>query len=106
MEFIILILIILTNSIAISKKINKKIEQAIPITVITMTIIVYIAGLFDNVNIGVKIVEIISIITTIYNAVNIVKSIKNKQTKKYMKTIITPRIISIYSGVFVVHNNK
>lgn len=65
-----------------------------------MTLIVYICGLFDNLNIGVKIIETISIITTIYNVVNIFKSIKNKQIKNEMNRILTPGLF-VYTALFL-----
>lgn len=46
MEFIILFLIIYTNSILLSNLLKKKIEQVIPISVIGITLLIYISGLF------------------------------------------------------------
>lgn len=93
MELIILIMIIITNSITITNILKKKIEYTIPITVIIMTIIVYIFGLFDNLDLGVKVVEGISIIATIYNLLIIIKSIKSKQIKEKLERIITPGLL-------------
>lgn len=106
MEFIILFLIILVNSIAISNILKRKIELAIPISVILITIIVYIAGLFDNLNIGVIIVEIVSLISLIYNIIKLVKDIKAKKQKEELSRIFTPRTICIYSTIFIIYYNK
>ena len=98
MEFIILLFIICTISILISNILKQKIELTIPISVITITIIIYIAGLFDNLDVGVKIVEIIAILATIYNIVNLIKSLKNNNIKDDVKRIITPGLF-IYIAI-------
>ena len=48
MEFIAMLIIILTISISVTNIMKKKIELTIPLTVIGITIVVYITGLFDN----------------------------------------------------------
>lgn len=101
MEFIILLFIICTISILISNILKQKIELTIPISVITITIIIYIAGLFDNLDVGVKIVEIIAILATIYNIVNLIKSLKNNNIKDDVKRIITPGLF-IYIAIFMI----
>lgn len=93
MEFITLLLIIITNSITISALIKRKIEVAIPITVIAMTLIIYVCGLFDNLNVGVVIIKIISLVSTIYNIKTFIKSIKSKQIDKFLDILITPGLL-------------
>lgn len=93
MEFIVLFLIIFTNSVLISNLLNKKIEQVIPIAVILITLVVYIAGLFDNLDIGVNIVELLSIFSTIYNIIYAIKLAKNKKLKSKIEEIATPGLL-------------
>lgn len=96
MEYIVMLIIILTISISITNIIKQKIELTIPITVIGITIIVYITGLFDNLNIGVKIVEILALLAIIFNIVYIGKS-KNK--KEIKNLILTPGMF-VYIALF------
>lgn len=106
MELIILMLIIITNATTIAKILKRKIEYTIPIAVIIISIIVYLGGLCDNVNFGVQAVEGITIISAIYNLYIFIKSIKEKKIKEEIKRIITPRIICIYSILYIIYYNK
>lgn len=96
----------MTNAIAIANLMKRKIDLTIPLSVIIMTIIVYILGLFDNLDIGVKIVELVSIISTIYNIVYFIISIKNKNIKEDIKRIVTPRYISIHIFLHCIYYRK
>lgn len=100
MEFIILFLIIIINSMTISHLLKKKIELAIPISVIIITIIVYVFGLFDNLSMGVIAVEILSTISLIYNIVTIIKAIKNKEYKELLSRTLTPGLF-VYMALFL-----
>lgn len=100
MEFIILFLIIIINSMTISHLLKKKIELAIPISVIIITIIVYVFGLFDNLSMGVIAVEILSTISLIYNIVTIIKVIKNKEYKELLSRTLTPGLF-VYMALFL-----
>lgn len=106
MEYVILLLIILSNAIALTNILHKKIELTIPVTVIAITLIVYIAGLFNKLTIGVKIVEIIACISTIYDVIYIIKAIKTKQIKKKYKRILTPRIIYLHCFILSIYYHK
>lgn len=96
----------MTNAIAIANLMKRKIDLTIPLSVIIMTIIVYILGLFDNLDMGVKIVELVSIISTIYNIIYFIISIKNKNIKEDIKRIVTPRYISIYIFLPCIYYSK
>ena len=108
MEFLILFFIIFTIALSIRNYLQKKIEETIPIAVILITLVVYIAGLFDNLSIGVRIIEFISIIATIYNTIYIVKKIKNNQIKQEIEKILTPGlfIYVVFFIIFIIINNK
>lgn len=100
MEFIVLFLIIIINSMTISHLLKKKIELVIPISVIIITIIVYVFGLFDNLSMGVIAVEILSTISLIYNIVTIIKAIKNKEYKELLSRTLTPGLF-VYMALFL-----
>lgn len=94
---IITILILLINALCISKLIKIKIEEAIPISVVGVMLPIYICGLFDNLRIGIYIIEaltIVSIITIIYLL------IKEKNIKNTLKQFLTPGMI-IYITFYV-----
>lgn len=101
MEFIILLFTIFTISVLISNISKRKLELIIPISVIAITIIIYIAGLFDNLNVGVNIVEIIAILATIYNIVTLIRDFKNNTIKEEIKRIITPGLFA-YIAIFMI----
>ena len=102
MEFILIFVIIYIISIFLTILLNKKIDLVIPITIVGMILIVYVFGIFRNLNIGVKILKLITIILGIFIIYKITKSIKNKKTKEFFKNIITPGII-IYILFFIIN---
>lgn len=96
---IIAVLILLINALSISKMLKIKIEEAIPISVIGIIIIIYICGIFDNLKIGVYMVEIftlLAIISIIYFIV------KEKNLKDTLKRFLTPGIL-IYVLFFILN---
>lgn len=101
MEFIILFLIIYTNSIFISNLLKKKVEQVIPISVVGMALVIYIFGLFQRLDIGVKFLELLSILATAYNVIYLINLIKKKKIKPAMKRIITPGLL-VYIGLYFI----
>ena len=69
MEFIIMYIIIITISIFLKQILKGKIEEVIPIATIGMTLLIYIAGLLDNLKAGVYaviLIYIINLMTQIY----------------------------------------
>ena len=100
MEFVKLFFMIITNSIAITIMLKKKIELTIPISVITMTLIVYISGLFNHLEVGTKIVELVSIIATVFNMIYIIKAIIDKKVKRMTSKIVTPRFSGVHLAFF------
>ena len=100
MQYLILLVMIFSLSLPISNFFKRKIETAIPISLIFIIILIYLTGLFDNLNLGVKIVQIVFIWTLFYNVLFIIKSIKTKTIKEEIKRIITPGLC-IYIGLFL-----
>lgn len=101
MGYIIFLVMIISLSLPISNFFKRKIETAIPISVVFIIILIYITGLFDNLNLGVKIVQVIFIISLFYNFIFIIKSVKNKTIIEKMSRIITPGLL-IYISLFLV----
>lgn len=100
MEFIILFLIIFTISMTITNILNKRIEEIIPITVTLITIVVYIAGLFEHLNIGFDIVIFLSIASFIYNVFFLIKKAKNREIRQELEKILTPGML-LYIIIFL-----
>ena len=88
MEYLIVFIITFINSASISIKMNRKIEEVLPIVVIGIILVIYILGLFNNLALGVNIVELITTISLIH----IIMQIKNKK-QKIIRNIITPGIV-------------
>ena len=99
MEFIIVLLIILIYSTMQTIIFKKRIEQTIPISIVEIVLIIYLAGLFDNLKIGITIVEIIAIIQLLTILFIICKQKEKDVVIQIFKRIITPGLfvyISIY----------
>ena len=90
MEYIIFFIILIINTIFITTKLKNKIETNIAITIISMIIIVYIFGLFNQLKYGVLLLAIITSINFIYD---IYYLIKNRKNIKLKDKIITPGMI-------------
>lgn len=100
MEYIAITIIILIISIAISIKLKKKIECVIPISVVSIILLVYLFGLFDNLKLGVIALYIATILISGYIIYKIKKSIAKKETKQIVKNIVTPGLI-VYIALII-----
>ena len=98
MPYLIVLLIILINSISLTVLLKKKIEEMIPISVVGLILIVYIAGLFDNLIIGVRIIEIITILQLFAILLFILKQRETEDVKQIILRIITPGLC-VYIGL-------
>lgn len=104
MEYIIFFIILIINTIFITIKLKNKIETNIAITIISMIIIVYIFGLFNQLKYGVLLLAIITSINFIYD---IYYLIKNRKNIKLKDKIITPgMIVYICLGILFIIFNK
>lgn len=63
MEYVLILSIIIVISSAITTILRTRIEKAIPITLISMTLTVYICGIFDNLIIGITMIKIVFILS-------------------------------------------
>ena len=66
MQYLIMFFTITIISIVIALRLKIRTEQAIPITVIGMIIIVYLTGIIGNLEIGIILIYIILLISIIY----------------------------------------
>ena len=91
MQYLIMFFTITIISIVIALRLKIRTEQAIPITVIGMIIIVYLTGIIGNLEIGIILIYIILLISIIYM---IYYLIKNRKTKsELIKKYISPAIL-------------
>lgn len=96
LRFIMLYAIIISGSIFIACKTNKKIEHCIAINFGLIILSLYIFGLFEILKYGVWIVYALNIILGIYT---IIKNWKNRESLK--KTILTPGF-AFFSIIFFI----
>ena len=92
--------IILSFSIVLTIILKKRIEQVIPIAIVEIVLIVFIAGIFDNLKLGVNILQIFSIIQLVFIFISIIKADKDKKIKEIVGNIATPRFINLYYIVY------
>ena len=104
MEYIIFFIVVIINSIFITIKLKNRIEINIPISIMSMIIIVYVFGLFNKLVYGVLLLAIISGINFIYDIYYLIKYRKEIEIKK---VFITPGIvIYILLGIIFIIFNK
>lgn len=90
MEYIVSILVILIYATAIILYTKKRIEQTIPIAIVEIVLIVFVAGLFDSLRIGMMIVEIIAVIKTAMILCAICRKKDIVELKEIADRIFTP----------------
>ena len=76
MQYLIMFFTITIISIVIALRLKIRTEQAIPITVIGMIIIVYLTGIIGNLEIGIILIYIILLISIIYMIYYLIKNRK------------------------------
>lgn len=104
MEFVLLFLIILINSIALTIKLKNRIEVNIPISIIGLILTVYIFGLFDKLLLGVRVIEILTILVLVYVLYTI---IKNKKEINIKEQVLTPGLfVYIFFCIGIIIFNK
>ena len=85
-RYILLYIIILLLNIFICDKIKKNINKTMPLSLISISILLYIFGLLNLLNLG---VIVISTLSALLGSYVIIKKIKNKQTKELREQVIT-----------------
>ncbi len=106
MEYLIVIGIILIYSSLQTIIFKKKIEQIIPISVVEIVLIIYLTGMFDNLKLGVIIVEIMAIIQLAIILYIFCKQKEKKQVIEIIKRILTPGLVvyTILCSISIVIN--
>ncbi len=99
MEFLYVFFIIWITSITLTIIFKKRIEQVIPIAILIMILIIYIAGLWDYLSLGVLLLCITTLIQLI--AITIYFSKRINEVKTILSRIVTPGFI-IYIGLFII----
>ena len=102
MGYIVNFFLIYSIAILITQKTKKNINMTIPISVVLIIATIYICGLFNNLKVGIYLLEIIAIASLVYIIYQIYINIKNKTIKKFLKKIITPGLI-IYIILFIIN---
>ena len=85
-RYILLYIIILLLNIFICDKFKKNVNKTMPLSLILISVLLYIFGLLNLLNLGVIVISTLSVILGSYV---IIKKIKNKQTKELKEQIIT-----------------
>ena len=102
MEYIIMYIIIITISIFLKQILKGKIEEVIPISTIGMTLLIYIAGLSDNLKAGIYAIILIFVIITIYLLIKQNRLNKKDKKIKVFKEIITPGFV-IFTILYIIY---
>lgn len=105
MGYIIIFFIILTYSSMLTIVLKKRIEEIIPISIVEIILIIYLFGIFDKLQLGVKIVQIATIIQLIAILMILLLKKDKEEIKKIVKRIITPGlfvyVILFISSIFI-----
>ena len=86
MQYLILYIVIIIISLVIAIKLKIKTEQAIPITVIGLDILVYLSGILANLKIGIYLIIILLCVSSIYIIYYLIK--KKESRKNFIKNIL------------------
>lgn len=98
MQYITVFLILLTFASMLVVLTKKRIEEVMPISVVEIVLIIFLAGLFDQLEIGVIIVGILTVVQLI---IMLVMALKHQsEIKEIIKNILTPGFV-IFSALFM-----
>ena len=107
MEYFIAISIILIFSMVLALLLKKKTEQMIPVGIICITLPIYIAGLCNNLRLGLTVIEVLAILGIAIICYFICKQKEIKDVKELLLKIITPgTIVYILLSIFFIWINK
>ena len=101
MSIAICFIIIVSIAAVIADMLKNKIDITIPISVMSIVLIIYPFGFFQKLSIGVWIVCAISVIAICYLIVKLILSIKNKNFKEFAIRLFTPGIV-VYFVLWVI----
>lgn len=101
MSYFIIFSILITFAATLSIILKKRIEEALPISIVSIVLIIFLAGLVDNLKIGAKIVQILTIIQLLFILTTVIKKDK-KEIKEILGRILTPGLL-IYTLLFIIN---
>lgn len=101
MSYCIIFSILITFATMLSITFKKRIEETMPISTVGIILIIFLAGLLDNLKIGAIIVQILTIIQLIFILITVLKKDKNG-IKEILGRILTPGLL-IYTLLFIVN---
>lgn len=101
MSYFITFSILITFATTLSITFKKRIEETMPISIVSIVLIIFLAGLADNLQIGAKIVQILTIVQLIYILITILKKDKDG-IKEILKRILTPGML-IYALLYILN---
>lgn len=101
MSYCIIFSILITFATMLSIIFKKRIEETMPISTVGIILLIFLAGLLDNLKIGAIIVQILTIIQLIFILVTILKKDKDGM-KEILGRILTPGLL-IYTLLFIVN---
>lgn len=100
MGYLLIFSIIFTFATTLTILLKKRIEEMLPISIVTIILIIYIAGIFDNLNLGVIIVQILTIFQLIGIVFITLKKNKN-EIKEIVGRLLTPGLF-VYALLFII----
>ena len=101
MSYCIIFSILITFATTLTITFKKRIEETMPISTVCIILIIFLAGLLDNLKIGAILVQILTIIQLIFILITILKKDKNG-IKEILGRILTPGLL-IYTALFIVN---
>ena len=101
MSYCIIFSILITFATMLSITFKKRIEETMPISTVGIILLIFLAGLLDNLKIGAIIVQILTIIQLIFILVTILKKDKDG-IKEILGRILTPGLL-IYTVLFKIN---
>lgn len=101
MTYFITFSILITFATTLSIAFKKRIEETMPISIVSIVLIIFLAGLVNNLKIGAIIVQILTILQLIFILITILKKDKDG-IKEVLRRILTPGLL-IYTLLFILN---
>lgn len=92
------ILVILINSLTISIYYKKKIDETVIVSIVFLALIVYICGLINDLQLGIRIIEILTAIEIVYISMALINA---KEKSKILKLFFTPGLLLFIFFIFI-----
>lgn len=99
MGFFVVFTVIFCFAACLAIVLKKRIEQVIPVAVLAVILIVYVFGIFDNLRLGVFIVQVLTAANLVFLGITVLKFDKENKLKELREYILTPGLV-IYMCLF------